>query len=94
APLLMSIPPAEPQYFNTLFNSLNRAETQENGVSRALPYSVSIMLSSDGMSVLAWKSLFAQLLSVTSEQNRNINLATKELRERVRDGECMVKLQV
>ena len=94
APLIMSIPPAEPQYFNTLFNSLNRAETQENGVSRALPYSVSVMLSSDGMSVLAWKSLFAQLLSITSEQNRNINLATKELRERVRDGECMVKLQV
>lgn len=94
APVVMHIPPSSPQYFNSLFNSLNRAETQENGVTRALPYSLSFMLSSDGMSVLQWKSLFAQLLSVTSETNRNINLATKELRERRRDGECMVKLQV
>lgn len=94
APLLISIPPSDPTYFNTLFNSLNRAETRENGVTRALPYSISFMLSSDGMGLLGWKSLAASLLAVTSEQNRNINLAIKSLRERKRDEECIVKLQI
>lgn len=94
APLLISIPPSEPTYFNTLFNSLNRAETRENGVSRALPYSISFMLSSDGMGLLQWKKLFASLLAITSEQNRNILLATKSLSERKRDEECIVKLQI
>jgi intracellular multiplication protein IcmB len=94
APLVVAVPPREPQYFNTLFNSLNRAETRENGVTRALPYSISFMLESDGMSVMAFKSIFASLLSITSEQNRNINLATKALREYRRDGGCIVKLRI
>lgn len=94
APLMVSVPPREPQYFNTLFNSLNRAETREYGVTRALPYSISFMLESDGMSVMAFKSIFASLLSITSEQNRNINLATKALNEYRRDGGCIVKLRI
>lgn len=94
APLMAAIPPREPQYFNTLFNSLNRAETRENGVTRALPYSISFMLESDGMSVMSFKSIFASLLSITSEQNRNINLATRALNEYRRDGGCIVKLRI
>ena len=94
APLMADIPPREPQYFNTLFNSLNRAETRENGVTRALPYSISFMLESDGMSVMSFKSIFASLLSITSEQNRNINLATRALNEYRRDGGCIVKLRI
>ena len=94
APLLISVPPREPQYFNNLFNSLNRTETRENGVIRSLPYSISFMIESDGMSVMQFKSIFASLLSVTSEQNKNINLAAKELGERRRDGECIVKLRI
>lgn len=94
APLMVAVPPREPQYFNTLFNSLNRAETRENGVTRALPYLISFMLESDGMSVMAFKSIFASLLSITSEQNRNINLATKALNEYRRDGGCIVKLRI
>lgn len=94
APLMVAVPPREPQYFNTLFNSLNRAETRENGVTRALPYSISFMLESDGMSVMAFKSIFASLLSITSEQNRNINLAARALSEYRRDGGCIVKLRI
>lgn len=94
APLLVEIPPNEPQYFNNLFNSLNRAETREGDRIRALPYSISFMIESDGMSVLGFKSLFANLLGVTSEINRNINLAAKALGERKRDGECIVKLRM
>ncbi len=94
APLIVSVPPREPQYFNNLFNSLNRAETTENGVTRALPYSISFMLESDGMSVMMLKDFFAPVLAVTSEVNKNINLASKDLKERRRDGESIVKLRI
>lgn len=94
APLVLDIPPREPQYFNSLFNSLNRAETRDKGVARALPYSISFMLESDGMSILMFKSIFASLLSITSEQNRNINLAVRALQEYRRDGGCIVKLRI
>jgi len=94
APLIISVPPREPQYFNNLFNSLNRVETLENGNIRALPYTISFMLESDGMSVMTFRAIFASLLSITSEQNRNINLATRVLGEYRRDGGCIVKLRI
>lgn len=94
APLLVEIPPREPQTFNILFNALNRAETREKGQTRALPYSISFMIESDGMSVLGWKTLFTNLLGMTSEVNRNINLAVKALNEEKRDGACIVKLRI
>jgi intracellular multiplication protein IcmB len=94
APMLVEIPPNEPQYFNNLFSSLNKAEVTDGNQRRAVPYSISFMLESDGMSVLGWKSLFANLLGVTSEINRNINLAAKALGESKRDGTCIVKLRI
>jgi intracellular multiplication protein IcmB len=94
APMLVEIPPSEPQYFNNLFNALNRAETTENDQIRALPYAISFMLESDGMSMMGLKSVFANVLGITSQVNRNINLALKELRERLQDGESIVKLRI
>ncbi|MDB6009978.1 MAG: type secretion system protein IcmB/DotO [Gammaproteobacteria bacterium] len=94
APLMFEIPPSEPQHFNALFNALNRAETREAGQVRALPYCVSFMLESDGMSVLRWKGLLANVLGITSETNRNINLAAKALGEQKRDGTCIAKLRI
>lgn len=94
APLMISIPPREPQLFNTLFMALNRAETTENGKSRAIPYSISFMIEADGMGVMMFKGLFANLLSVTSETNQNINLASKALAEFKRDSGCVVKLRI
>jgi intracellular multiplication protein IcmB len=94
APLLVEVPPQSPQFFNSLFNAMNRAETREGGRVRAVPYSVSFMLESDGMSVMALKSMFATVLGFSNEGNRNMNLAAKALRERVRDNECAVKLRI
>jgi intracellular multiplication protein IcmB len=94
APLLIEIPPNEPQYFNNLFNSLNRAETREGDRIRAVPYSISFMMESDGMSVLSFKGLFANILGFTNEINKNINLASEALGERKRDGDCIVKLRI
>lgn len=94
APVVFRTPPREPQYFSNLFESLNRAETQERGVTRAMPYSVSFMIESDGLSVMTFRSIGTQLLAATSESNRNVNLATRSLKERKRDGECIVKLRM
>lgn len=94
APLLIEIPPKDPQFFNNLFNALNRAETREKGRIRALPYCVSFMLESDGMGAMGWRSLFANVLGWTSTVNKNINLASQTLGEQKRDGETIVKLRI
>lgn len=96
APLIVTIPPRDPQYFNSLFDALNRAETQEGGRRRALPYSISFMLESDGLSSLSSiiQSVFANLLAFTSEQNRDINLSLKALQEQKRDGMAIAKLRI
>lgn len=94
APLVISVPPQEPQSFNSLFLALNRSETLEDGVPRALPYSLSIMLESDGLSIMTFKTIFTSLLGFSNVTNRNINLATAALREYVRDGGCVVKLRI
>lgn len=96
APLIVTIPPREPQYFNYLFNALNHAETREGGRRRALPYAISFMLESDGLSGLGTllKSVFADVLGFTSEQNRDISLAMKAIKEQKRDGMPIAKLRI
>jgi len=96
APLIITVLPREPQYFNSLFNALNRAETQEAGRRRALPYVISFMLESDGLSGLSTiiQSVFGNLLAFTSEQNRDINLSLKALQEQKRDGMAITKLRI
>lgn len=96
APLIVTIPPREPQYFNYLFNALNHAETREGGRRRALPYAISFMLESDGLSGLGTllQSVFADVLGFTSEQNRDISLAMKAIKEQKRDGMPIAKLRI
>lgn len=95
APLILTVPPrTDREIFNDLFNILNRAETRENGETRAMPYSISFMLEGDGMQFTVFKSLFAGLLAFTSSQNRNINSALSELREYTRDAGCVIKLKI
>lgn len=94
APLFVSAPPREPKFFNHLFSALNRSDTQENGRSRSMPFTLSVMIEGDGLQGTGFKQLFASLLGFTSEINRNINLAIKDLAERKRDGETIVKLRI
>ena len=95
APVLFSVPPRmDNEHFNNLFSALNRAETHEDGIRRAIPYAISFMIGGDGMGPLMMKSLFSSILSFSSEQNRNINLAIAELRERKRDYEVIVKFKI
>lgn len=94
APLFVSSPPREPKFFNHLFSALNRSDTTENGRSRSMPFVLSVMIEGDGLQGTALKSLFAGVLGFTSEINRNINLAIRDLRDRKRDGETMIKLRI
>lgn len=94
APVFVSAPPREPKFFNHLFAALNRSETTENGRPRSMPFTLSVMIEGDGLNGTGFKEMFASLLSFTSETNRNINLAIRNLKERKRDGETMVKLRI
>ncbi|MFA6230978.1 MAG: type IV secretion protein DotO [Rhodanobacter sp.] len=94
APLMMTMPPSDPQFFATLFNSLNQASTNHQGGMRAMPYSISFMLRGDGVGAFAMKEILAGVLGFTSETNRNIMAALRLLRERKRDGEVIAKLNI
>lgn len=94
APMLMARPPSEPEFFSALFSALNRAETRENGRARSAPFCLSVSLEGDGFQGTGMKSLLSAILGFTSESNRNINLALRQLRERRRDGETIIKLRV
>jgi intracellular multiplication protein IcmB len=94
APLMMTMPPKEPQFFATLFNSLNQASTQHKGSTRALPYSISFMIRGDGLGAFMMKDVLAGILGFTSETNRNIMAALRKLRELKRDGEVITKLNI
>lgn len=95
APIIINIPPrVENEHFNNLFQALNRAETKEDGLIRAIPYSISFSIEGDGLGSMMMKSLFSKILSFTSETNRNINLAIDELNERNRDYEVITKFKI
>lgn len=94
APLVMTMPPKDPQFFATLFNSLNAASTRHQGGERAMPYSISFMIRGDGMGAFTMKEILAGVLGFTSETNRNIMSALRLLRERKRDGEVIAKLNI
>jgi intracellular multiplication protein IcmB len=93
APVLIERPPSDPQFFAELFSTLGRAECieEETGRKRAMPYAVSFMIEGDGMSGSSFSSLMAQLLSMTSAINRNINTAMQSLTEMQRDGVIIAK---
>lgn len=94
APLWIAMPPQEPEIFNALFDDLNRAETTENGRIRALPYSLCITLTGDGLSGGSLNNALSSVLSFTSSANRNFNLAHRYLSELARDGECITRLRI
>ncbi|HGF3969416.1 TPA: type IV secretion protein DotO [Yersinia enterocolitica] len=94
APLLIKTPPSKEENFANLFASLNGVETRNDNQRKTIPYSVSFMIESDGLGGTAFKSIFANILSITSDINKNINLAMKALKERKRDGEVITKLRM
>lgn len=94
APLMMTMPPKDPQFFNSLFNSLNRASTKHEEQDRALPYSISFMLRGDGLGAMMMKDVLAGVLGWTSTTNIDILKSLRVLRERRRDGEIIAKLNI
>ena len=95
APVVINVPPrTNSESFNSLFSALNRMDTRENGQIKALPYSISFMIEGDGLSFGLMNTIFANVLGFSSEQNRNINLAYKDLKEYKRDNGCVVKLKI
>lgn len=94
APLMMTMPPKDPQFFNSLFNSLNRASTRQGESDRAMPYSISFTLRGDGLGAMTMKDILAGVLGWTSTTNLDIMKSLRVLRERKRDGEVIAKLNI
>jgi intracellular multiplication protein IcmB len=96
APLIVKYPPSDTENltFTKLFNDLNNSETRQNGERRSLPYSISFMIESDGMSIFQFKQLFTGILSITNSENKNINAARDALRSAKQDGSRIVKLRI
>lgn len=94
APLLVMTPPKDPQVFSQLFAALVRGGELEGGIQKPLPCTISFMMEADGMSMMAMRSVFANILGFTSESNRNISAAHKALLEWQRDGVCITKLRM
>lgn len=96
APLMFKLPPSETDglTFNKLFNEINGTDTRQNGEMKALPFSFSMILESDGMSVYRFKQIFASILGIASTINKNIMSSQKTLQEKQRNGENIVKLKM
>ena len=74
-PILMALPPQSPMPFNEFFKMLTRKKTQER-----IPLRMCITMKSDGLSLLGFKNLLAQVLSFTSSVNKRFVQAVDELR--------------
>ncbi|MCL2875780.1 MAG: type IV secretion protein DotO [Betaproteobacteria bacterium] len=94
APLSMLVPPQDPKYFGELFAALNMVSTREQGRFRAMPWSVSFMLASDGLSGLMLRKLGSSLAIFSPTNNKAINGALNALTDYKNNGGCVVKLRL
>ena len=94
APLSMLVPPQDPKYFGELLATLNMIRTRDKGKSRAMPWSVSFMLSSDGMSGLTLRKLGSSFTIFSPTNNKSVNEALNALSHYKHSGGCVVKLRL
>lgn len=91
APIVFLAPPSEPQFFKSLMDFMR---DNESGTGRITPFSFSFLVDADGMSMMRFRTVFANLLALTSERNRNIAAASKALSEWSRDGGTVTKTRM
>ncbi|MDR2208076.1 MAG: hypothetical protein LBE22_03780 [Azoarcus sp.] len=94
APLVMLVPPQKPKYFGELYDALNMAGTQDLGSIRAMPWSVSFMLSSDGLNGFTLRKLGASFAVFSPTNNKAVHAALEALTDYKNNGGCVVKLRI
>jgi len=94
APVFIKVPPMRVMTFGALFNTLNQAVANTDRGDKALPWSISFLLTGDGLKGTGLRTFFSGILSIGSEDNRNLVQAMKSLQEYKSDGGTVVKMQI
>ena len=80
APLMVDIPPAKTNSFESLFRLLHQANTyDEFGNIRSIPYCVSFCITGDGMAGTMIKRTLSSIIHFMTAQNKAVNAAGRSL---------------
>jgi len=93
APCFVSTFPLRPLIFDSLFRDLNAATTKTQFGVKPMPWRISIMIEGDGLSGLGLRKVFAGILGLTSESNRNLVRSANVLTAYKQNG-AVVKVQI
>ena len=85
APMVMSIPPQNPEPFQSLLGSL---------IDANIPYRISFDLTPDGLNGFGLKATLAAVLHLTSSNNKQFNAAYDGLRRWALDGGDVIGFRV
>ncbi|MCP4022586.1 MAG: hypothetical protein GY729_12155 [Desulfobacteraceae bacterium] len=80
--LMMVMPPQSPKPFAKLFRSLK---------DKKMPFRASFLFDGDGLGSTHFKSIFSNILHITSTSNKMLNRALDELRHRELNNETLVR---
>lgn len=94
APCFVSMFPQHVMVFDSLFRDLNSATTQTRFGVKPMPWRISFMLEGDGLSGLFLKKVFAGVLGLTAESNRNLVKSANSLSAYKSSGGAVVKVQI
>lgn len=94
--VVMNIPPSQPSIFNALFNAFNQSSSIDaDGNARTMPWSITYMISGDGMAGSAIKAMLKDVFArVPPSTNENLQAAYNQLSHIKRDDTAIVGFQI
>lgn len=94
--VVMNIPPSQPAIFDSLFNAFNQSSSVDNrGVQRTMPWSITYMISGDGLADSNVKMLLKDIIAtVPPSSNENMRAAYNQLAYLKKHDEAIVGIQV
>jgi intracellular multiplication protein IcmB len=94
APCFVSMFPQHLMVFESLFRELNLATTATKFGQKPMPWRLSFMIEGDGLSGKTMAKVFAGILGLTSESNRNLVKTITALNNYKSSGFSIVKVQI
>jgi intracellular multiplication protein IcmB len=94
APCFVKTFPQRALVFDSLFRDMNNATTHTQFGQKPMPWRLSFMIEGDGLTVVKLKKIFAGILGLTSESNRNLLKASNSLSNYKSEGGAVVKIQI
>lgn len=85
APMTVTLPPQNPRPFQMLFKTIQE---------KRIPWRISFLIEPDGLRGMGFKTAIAQLLQITSSENKILLKSIKDLEQRMIEGEPPVKIKI